>query len=345
MSTDAPAVTRSRPTFIIPLLILVIAGLIVWQFGVFKKQPKVALVTSGDTPYWDTVIRGAQDAAERYDVNLTVVKSKTDADAQTQAIQNLLQTRYDGVAVSPVNPNAQGAVLADAALNGALVTVDSDSPLSRRLCFVGTDNYYSGRLLAEQIKKALPEGGEVAICIGAPDKENTQHRRQGVIDELLDREYEPERAADPMDQAQKGEKYTVVATLVDNSDPAKATELAGEALKKHPNLKCFVGLLSYSGPAVLKALEPAGKLGTVKVVSMDAAPETLSGIEAGHVEASVMQDQYGFGFHAIRILAENARGETVGLPMFQRRTLPCEVINKDNVAAVMNQLSAAGQKQ
>ncbi|MCS7032656.1 MAG: substrate-binding domain-containing protein, partial [Phycisphaerae bacterium] len=340
MSTDAPATVKRRPTFLVPLLMLIIAGLILWQFGVFEKQPRIALVTSGKTPYWETVIRGARDAAERYEVRLTVVESETSADTQTQLIRDLLRQRYDGIAISPVNPNAQSAVLADVALKSTLVTVDSDSPVSRRLCFVGTDNYYTGRMLGEQVKRALPDGGEVIVSLGTPDKENTRHRRQGLIDELLDREYEPERPVDPFDRPLSAGKYTILETLVDNSDPVVCTDLAAQALEKYPNLKCFVGLLAYSTPAILEALKSTEKLGKVKVVGMDAAPETLAGIEAGHVEASIMQDQYGFGFHAVRILAENARGETVGLPMFQRRTLPCEVITRENVAAVKAQISA-----
>ena len=64
------------------------------------------------------------------------------------------------------------------------------------------------------MKEAIPEGGEVIICLGNPDKENTQHRRQGVIDELLDRPAEPNRIPDPLDTPLKGEKYTIVQTLV-----------------------------------------------------------------------------------------------------------------------------------
>lgn len=344
MSTDAPVAHKPRPSFLVPLLVLVIAGLIAWRANVFEKKPSLALVTSGDSAYWDIVIRGARDAAERYDVKLNVVKCKTDVDQQTQAIRDLLKTKYDGIAISPVNPNLQSALLADAASGSALVTVDSDSPLSRRLCFVGTDNYDAGRMMGEQIKRAIPDGGEVAICIGSPDKENSQHRRQGVIDELLDREYLPTRPIDPMDQPQTGTKYSVVATLIDNADPAKTTELVTQSLKDQPNIKCYVGLLSYSAPAILKSLEGAGKLGAVKIVGMDAAPETLAGIESGNIVASVLQDQYGFGFHAVRILAENARGETGGgLNLFSRRTLPCEVVQQSNVDAVMKQISAAEQ--
>ena len=115
--------------------------------------------------------------------------------------------------------------------------------------------------------------------------------------------------------------------------------MAAKAIKDHPNVKCFVGLNAYSAPALLKALEQAQMLGKVQIVGFDADPQTLSGIEAGTVSASIIQDQFGCGFHTVRILAENAQGNRSGLPMFQRRTLPVEVANRENIAAVRGELS------
>jgi ribose transport system substrate-binding protein len=145
---------------------------------------------------------------------------------------------------------------------------------------------------------------------------------------------------DPADSsALKGPQHTVVTTLVDGNDGAKATELVAAAVKANPNLKCIVGLNAFSTPAVLKALEQAGKLGQIKVVGFDNHPETLAGIEKGHVAATIVQDQFGCGFHTVRILAEAARGDRSGLPMFQRRTLPVEIITSENLQAAYMQLN------
>jgi ribose transport system substrate-binding protein len=201
-----------------------------------------------------------------------------------------------------------------------------------RLLFVGTNNYEAGRAAGENVKAALPDGGEVIVCLGNPDKENTQHRRQGLIDELLDRTSEPHRTLDAYDQPIKGEKYTIVATLVDDSDPDKCTQLVAEALKKHPNAKCVVGLLGYSAPAIVAALEQGGKVGQVKVVGFDVTEQTQKAVESGAVYATIMQDQYGCGFHAVRVLAEQARDMKMGLPLYQVHALSHRSIRKDNLA-------------
>jgi ribose transport system substrate-binding protein len=316
------------------VIILVLAGMVLWFSGVFKGKPRVAIVTSGDGPYWDPVIAGAREAASRNNVELTVIRSKSDKEIQTHSIQDLLKDHPAGIAISPLDTTYQATVLAQVAANTTLVTFDSDSPVSRRLCFIGTDNYAAGRLCGEAVKSALPDGGEVVVCLGVPNKDNTQRRRQGLIDELLDRPVDAQHAFEPLNQPVKGDRYTVVATLADEGDRKKAVDLAAAALRDHPNVKCFVGLVSYSAPSVTEALKAANKIGAVTVVGFDVDERTLNSIEAGDVFATVMQDQYGLGYHAVRIMAAEAKGNRGELPAYQMHVLPCTLVTKENVAAV-----------
>ena len=331
-SADRPRTARRLIAFLILLICLM---LVMYSVGMFKPRPKIALVTASTGQYWDLIIKGAQHAANRHNVKLAVLTAKGDEPSQTQAIKDLVGKGYDGVAISPNDPPRQAAVLADIATEADLLTFDSDSNVSRRLCFIGTDNYDAGRMAGQQIRTALPEGGDVILCIGSLDKENGQRRRQGVIDELLERSFERSREMDmPVDQPIKEprSKYTVVATLVDGIDPAKAQSLAKEALAKHPDVKCFAGLFAYSAPAILKALQETGKLGQVKVVAFDTYDETLNGIEAGHVAATIRQDPFNIGYESVRVLADAARGERHALPLFQQFYLACEEVNQNNLA-------------
>ena len=71
--------------------------------------------------------------------------------------------------------------------NTILITNDSDAPKSKRLAFIGTNNYKAGRALGKLVKEALPEGGDVVLFVGRLEQLNARQRRQGVIDELLER--------------------------------------------------------------------------------------------------------------------------------------------------------------
>ena len=329
-------------TTIYVLVALILAMLLAGYAGAFKTRPKVAIVTASSGPYWDQIVRGATDAAQRFNLRLTVIRPRSDEPSQTQAIRDLLGKDYDGIAVSPNDPAHQAAVLADVGARTNLVTYDSDCQVAGRLYFVGTANYGAGRDVGELIRHAVPDGGEVLITIGSLDKENGQRRRQGVIDDLLGRTIEPNRPMDPIDAPLKGPKYSIVATVVDGIDPSKAATLAAEALKKYPNVKAMACLFAYSTPAALTALKETGRLGKVQVVGFDTNDETLAGIEAGTVHATMMQSPYLIGYEAMRVLADAARGDKQNLPMFPSFYLPCDPVSKSNLEVVRQELAKKG---
>jgi ribose transport system substrate-binding protein len=343
-TTEAPTSAAAEPQpqpqsrtarRLIVLLVFIIALMLLgYSAGMFKPRPKIALVTASQGAYWDLIIKGAQNAAERHKVNLAIVKAKGDEPSQTQSIRDLVGKGFDGVAISPNDPQRQAAALAEIAAEADLVTFDSDSNVSRRLCFIGTDNYDAGRMAGKEIRSAVPDGGEIILCIGSLDKENGQRRRQGVIDELLERTFERNREMDPIDGPIKEprSKYMIAATLVDGIDQAKAQQMAKDALAKYSNVKCFVGLFAYSTPAILSALKEGGKAGKVQVVGFDTYDETLAGIDDGTVAATIVQDPYNIGYESVRVLADAARGERHALPLFQQFYLACDTVKKENLA-------------
>jgi ribose transport system substrate-binding protein len=334
--------TRPRNVHLIPYLIVIalLIGMGIYFYTTaLQPRPHLAMVTASSGPYWDLIIRGAKDAADKYNSQLEIITPPSDLSAQTDALRGLIGKGYAGVAVSPNDPVRQADVLSDIGADSKLVTFDSDSPVSNRICFIGTDNYDAGRTAAQHIRDVVPSG-EVIIAIGSLEKQNGQQRRQGVIDELLDRSFEPQRPMDPVDASLKSEKYTIVATLVDGIDAAKAEQMATQAMKDHPNVKGFIGLFAYNTPAILKALQTTGNLGKVQVVGFDANEETLEGIEKGSVYATMLQDPYYIGMESVRILAEAVRGNRRAVPLFQQYNLACDPVTKNNVDYVREQIAA-----
>ena len=135
MPTATAPRTRSRlpRILIMVLLVFIAATALLWNAGMLQPRPRLAMVTAGSGGnYWDMIVRGAQDAADRYDVSLEIIRPKSDEPSQTAAIQALIGHHLDGVAISPNDPPRQAAVLADLAqdTSGNLITFDSDSPVS-----------------------------------------------------------------------------------------------------------------------------------------------------------------------------------------------------------------------
>lgn len=330
---------RSSPSairLIFAIILLLIAAAAIYFALVRQQGPKhlkLALVTWTEDPFWEPLIRGAQDCANRTDAELTIVRCKPTVDDQNQQLRKLIDGGIDGLAVSPNNADAEKAILDEATAKFPVVTFDTDAPNSQRRRFVGIDNYAAGRLCADELKDALPDGGAVLITVGSVQQQHGRDRRQGVIDGLLDHPFDRAHAADPVDAELKGGKYSIVATVTDDADVTNAPAKIAAALKAHPEVKGIVGLFSYSAPAALEAIKQVGRDGQIKVVGFDESEPTQAGIESGKIAASILQDSYRAGYESIEVLANEARGTPRG-PAEWTPTLavPINVLTNKNIA-------------
>ena len=150
---------------------------------------------------------------------------------QSADLRKVVADGYDGIAVSPDDAELELNALDNAAAKSTLITVDTDCPLSNRLCFIGSDNYEAGRACADLVKQAVPDGGTVVISVGRLAKYSADRRRQGLIDALLDRSIDPARESDPVEGELKGKKYSIAATMLDdfNADTVTASHKGNAA--------------------------------------------------------------------------------------------------------------------
>jgi len=308
---------------------------------------QVAYVTNGIDPFWTIAAAGTQAGAKDFDVDCEVLMPPKGIVDQKRMIEDLLVRGIQGIAISPIDAENQVGLLNQACEQTIVITQDSDAPDSNRLCFIGVDNYQAGRECGKLVKKALPEGGSVMILVGRLEQLNAQQRRQGVIDELLDRESKPtdEITIDPPDATFTGGRYEVIGTRTDNFDYAKAKANAQDAITGNESLDCMVGLFAYNAPQILAAVKEAGKLGEIKIVSFDEASETLQGIIDGDITGTVSQHPYMYGYESVKILAALVRGDKSVLPEDGYKAMPAMVVTKENVEEYREQLKSYGIEQ
>ena len=319
-------------------LLMVIGTAVYWvqQSRMFHTY-RLTLITAGVDPYWNLVMDGARAAAKEEGVELTIIQPKSLED-QSNKIRATINGGVDGLAISPVSAIRELGDLDRAGAVSKLVTLDTDCPLANRVCFVGSDNYEAGRSAADLVKQSLPDGGAIMVCLDSLDKDSAQRRRQGLIDALLGRPDEPTRPADPVDGELKGPKYNVTATLVDNFSPATASDLVVKAIKDHPEVKCFVGLLANTTPALLAGLQQAGKLDQIRLVGFDCDARTLAGIRENHVFGTIRQHQYECGYESVRILSEAVKGNGgTAVPTYPVVNLSTDIITKQTLDAAATQ--------
>ncbi|MEQ1761545.1 MAG: sugar-binding protein [Pyrinomonadaceae bacterium] len=288
-----------------------------------QDTTRAAFVTNNASDYWTIARKGVEKAdGELADVSVEFkLPGDGTAAEQKRIIDDLISTGVKAIAISPVDPDNQTQLINDTAKKALVLTQDSDAPNSDRALYIGTDNVAAGRQAGELIKEALPEGGKIMVFVGKSDARNAAERLQGIKEALA------------------GSKVEILDIRTDDTDRARAKSNAADTLVKHPDVAALVGLWSYNGPAILNAVKDAGKTGQVKIVCFDEEDETLAGVKAGAIFATVVQQPYEFGYQSVKIMAQILKGDKSAIPANKQINVPTLVIKKDGVDAFVKKVN------
>lgn len=142
----------------------------------------------------------------------------------------------------------------------------------------------------------------------------------------------------------KAGKFIILGTKTDNADTGQAKANAENALQLHPDLAAMVGLYGYNPPACLEALKDTGARGgrmsgKVKIFGFDGLETTLEGIKAGHIEGTVVQQPFEFGYQSMKALKAYHDGGQVNA-VNGGIDIPVKIITKETAAAYQSEVNA-----
>src|SRR5437879_3416948 len=144
------------------------------------------LVSSNlQVPYWQTAGAGFSKAAEQLKVRSDFVGPQNyDPKAERDALDNAVQKKATGILLAVTD----AAVLKDSvdkavAAGIPVITIDSDAPSSKRLFFVGTNNYQVGLTGGQRLAQELKGKGNVVVFT-MPEHSNRNDQLHGSNDTL-----------------------------------------------------------------------------------------------------------------------------------------------------------------
>ena len=276
---------------------------------------RLAFVPNNASDFW-IIARKGTEKAEKEIPGLKVefrIPADGTAAEQQRIVDDLLAKGIQGIAISPVDPANQTAMLNRAAETAVVVTQDSDAPNSNRVCYIGTDNVAAGRQAGELLKEALPNGGKVMVFVGMLDAANAQQRLQGLKEAIA------------------GTNIQILDTRTDNTDRVRAKSNAADTLVNNADIAGMVGLWSYNGPAILSAVREANKVDKVKIIAFDEEDETLAGVKDGAIYATVVQQPFEFGYQSMALMAKILNGDKSGVPATKQIFVPTLAVKKADV--------------
>jgi simple sugar transport system substrate-binding protein len=241
---------------------------------------KVAMITHaapGDT-FWDIIRKGAETAAAKDNAQLTY-SSDVDGGRQATLVQNAIDSRVDGIAVTLAKPEALAGVLEKAQAAGIPV-VAFNSGLDNwqqagALQYFGSDETLAGE---EAGKRIGQDGGTKALCVV---------QEQGHV---------------ALEARCAGVKRGFTGGTTENlyvqgtNMPAVRSTIEAK-LKQDPSINYVVTL---GGPFALTAIEAAKAAGSpAKIATFDTNRQIPAVIKSGALQWAIDQQPYLQGYLAV----------------------------------------------
>jgi ribose transport system substrate-binding protein len=247
----------------------------------------VLIATNIQLPYWKAAAAGMAKGAVQMHVRTEVAgPDNFDAKAEQEAFRKAVAAKPAGILISAADPELLKADIDQAIGQGIpVIAIDSDAPSSKRLLFIGTDNFKAGQIGGGLLVKQLNGKGNV-IVFSMPEQANLKDRLRG---------YQEAFAQHPQ------MKITEVVDI--KGDPRIAFDKTMEILKKDAaKVDAFACLEAVACPEVGDVLE-RNKMSKV-VVAMDTDPRTLEWIQKGKISATIGQKSYTMAYYGLKMLAD-----------------------------------------
>ncbi len=252
-----------------------------------KSEQYYLVATNTAVPYWKTAADGFAAAGAEYGVSVdTRGPAGLNPEAEVEEFKAMVARKPAGILVSVANSKLMAPEI-DAAIAAGIpvITIDSDSPESKRLYFIGTNNLEAGKLGGRRVADRLNGKGNVVFFTN-PGQPNLDERLKGYQDIF---------AAFP------GIKVVEVFDI--KADPGSALDQAGVYLARTGAAKidAFICLDSRSGSNVAEAFKRRNATDRL-LIAMDVDTDTLQLVGDGTIDSTISQKPYTMAFLGLKAL-------------------------------------------
>ncbi len=276
-----------------PLLALVVVVLFVVPLfncgGEHSADELYVLVSANiQVPYWKAAGAGLSQSASQMKVRYEFVgPDEYNPQAEKEAFEKALTKKPTGILVSAADAKLLTESIDKAIASGIpVITIDSDAPDSKRLFFIGTNNYQAGVSGGTRLAAELKGKGNVVVFT-MPAQANMADRLRGYRAALDDH---PE--------------IKIVRVVDIAGDPRIVFDTTTEILgKERDKVDAFVCLEAQGGKEVANVLA-SNKVTNKVVIAMDTDPDTLEWIRKGVIAATISQKPYTMSYFGVRVLDE-----------------------------------------
>jgi ribose transport system substrate-binding protein len=247
------------------------------------------VATNIKLPYWQAANNGLMKAASQYGVKAELRGTDTfDPQGEVAEFRTAVARKPAGILVSVADPGLMQGEIDKAITSGIpVLTVDSDSPNSHRLFFIGTNNLQAGRLGGMRVVQKLHGKGNV-VFFSMPGQPNLDERLRGYQDAFAN---------------SAGIRIVDVVNIKGESTAAFDNTQTLLAKTGKDKIDAFVCLEASGGKDVAEALKRA-HASDRELVAMDVDEATLNLVKEGVIDATVGQKPFTMAYFGLKQVVE-----------------------------------------
>lgn len=226
-----------------------------------------------DNPFYVTIRRYGEAYAKLKGVELVTAIANRDVAKQLADVEDFIQSKVDGIMLSPVDAVGSVAVIENATRAGIPVfTIARKASTDKYVAFIGTDDVGTGRLAGQFLAKAMgDQGGKLIILSGPAGATYAQLQKQGLLEEI-----------------RKNPKIAVAADQAGPDTRPGSLQLMEDLLQRHPDVRAVYAANDEAALGALSALEAARKT-NVLVTGSNGNAAALTAISEGRMSFTVLK--------------------------------------------------------
>lgn len=248
-----------------------------------NKKLTIGVVIGNDkNPFFTLMTEGILNGMDKYRLSglCNVVFKRVDLlnkESVLRALDELKETELDGIIVSSLK-DAEVVEKIDS-FHVPVVTISVDIPV-HKICYIGSDYWNSGCLIANFINLVRENGCNLGVVIGSRQHTGQIERLEGLKNTIHD-----------------NIKIVDVAENFDSEDISK--EVVAKMVAENPemNLVVFLGAGVFEGLEVLKKYK-----NRIRAITVDQNEAISEGLQSGLVMATLTQHPYTQGVKAMEVL-------------------------------------------
>ncbi|MBN1889141.1 MAG: substrate-binding domain-containing protein [Thermoflexales bacterium] len=246
------------------------------------------------TPFFVSLVKGAEEAANRQNVKLIVQYANDDAELQRTQIRSLVEQKVSALLVNPVSEDLVPDMDAASAAGVAAFTIDRSSSSTTVISHIASDNIAGGQMAGKYLAEALRKKGKVVELEGTPGSAAARDRGAGFNQAI---------AAAP--------EIEVIVRETANFNKADAKTVFARILAQQPQID---GVFAHNDDMVLGAVEAAkeaGRADKIAFIGFDAIDSAVVAVEKGDLIATIAQRPEDMGRLGVETVVKYLKGEEV----------------------------------